>query len=82
MWALSHSELSTGVHLFKSISWTPSIADFVIHCDVCPEGMGFWYPISKDGYYAPTPVNVPSDVIFYYKTLCIVSAIVNVKQRV
>ena len=43
--------------------------------------MGFWYPISKDGYYAPTPVNVPSDVIFYYETLCIISAIVNVKQK-
>ena len=80
-WALSHIERSSGVHLFKSFSWTPSVADFVIYCDACPEGMGFWYPISKDGYYAPTPVNVPSDVIFYYETLCVVSAIVNVKQK-
>ena len=81
LWALSHIERSDGVQLFKSISWSPSVADFVIYCDACPEGMGFWYPAFKDGYYAPTPVNVPSNVIFYYETLCVVSALVNVASR-
>ena len=65
MWAVSHIERSGGIHLLKSFNWTPAEADFIIYCDACPEGMGFWYPISKDGYYAPTPVNVPTDVIFY-----------------
>jgi hypothetical protein len=80
-WALTHIESSDGVHLFKSFSWTPSLADFVIYCDACPEGMGFWYLTSKDGYYAPTPVNIPSEVIFYYESLCVVSALVNVQSK-
>ena len=57
----------------------PSMVDHAIYCDTCPEGMGFWYPVLKDGYY--TPVNVPSDVIFYFKALCILSAIVNVQAK-
>jgi hypothetical protein len=81
MWAITHIESSEGVHLFRSFSWTPTLADFVIYCDACPNGMGFWYPTSKDGYYAPTPVNIPSDVIFYYQSLCVVSAIVNVQSK-
>ena len=81
MWALTHIKNSDGVHLWKSLSWDPASADFVIYCDACPEGMGFWYPVSKDGYYAPTPVNVPTDVIFYFEALCVLSAIVNVQSR-
>ena len=80
-WALTHIENSDGVHLWKSLTWDPSMADHIIYCDACPEGMGFWYPVSKDGYYAPTPVNVPSDVIFYFEALCVLSAIVNVQTR-
>jgi hypothetical protein len=81
MWAVTHIENSSGVHLFKSFNWTPDDADFVIYCDACPDGMGFWYPVSKDGYYAPTPVNVPTDVIFYHETLCVLSALDNVQGK-
>ena len=81
MWALTHIENSDGVHLWKSLAWDPSEADHVIYCDMCPEGMGFWYPVSKEGYYAPTPVNVPSEVIFYFKALCVLSALANVQPR-
>ena len=81
MWAVNHIESSNGVQLFDSFHWEPSSANFVIFCDACPEGLGFWYPISKDGYYAPTPVNIPSNAIFYYETLCVLSAIVNVQSK-
>ena len=81
MWAIHHIKNSSGVHLFKSMTWAPASADFIIYCDACPEGMGFWYPVSKDGYYAPTPVNVPSDVIFYFETLCVLSALVDVQKK-
>jgi hypothetical protein len=81
MWAISHIEQLGGVHLLKSFSWSPDEANFVIFCDACPEGMGFWYPVSKDGYYAPTPVNVPTNVIFYYETLSVLSALVNVQTK-
>jgi hypothetical protein len=80
-WAVNNLKNSSGVHILKSITLPPSSADFTIYCDTCPEGMGFWYPISKDGYYAPTPVNVPSGVIFYFKSLCVVSALVNVQSK-
>ena len=80
-WALSHLENSNGVHLFKSFTWTVSLADVVIYCDACPDGMGFWYPISKDGYYAPTPINVPSNVIFYFESLCVLSALVHAQSK-
>ena len=81
MWAVTHIESSSGVQLFDSFSWTPSLADFTIYCDPCPEGMGFWYPISIDGYYAPTPVNAPTDAIFFFEALCVLSAILNVQSK-
>ena len=81
LWAITHIEQSSGVHLFRSFKWAPESADFVIYCDACPDGMGFWYPASKEGYYAPTPVNVPADVIFYFEALCVLSALDNVQRR-
>ena len=81
MWAITHIESSSGVQLFHSLSWNPSSADFIIYCDACPEGMCFWYPISKDGYYAPTPVNAPTDAIFFFEALCVLSAILNVQSK-
>ena len=81
MWAVNHIESSNGVQLFDLIHWDQSNANFIIYCDACPEGLSFWYPISKDGYYAPTPVNIPSDAIFYYEALCVLSAIINVQSK-
>jgi hypothetical protein len=81
IWAITHIESSSGVQLFESFSWTPSSADFVIMCDACPSGMGFWYPVSKEGYFAPTPVNAPTDAIFYFEALCVLSAIINVQSK-
>ena len=82
MWAINHIKNSTGVHLFKSLTWAPESADVVIFCDACPDGMGFWYPVSKEGYYAPTPVNSPSNAIFYYEALCVVSALHHAQSKV
>ena len=80
-WALSHIENSDGVHLYKSLSWTPSVADFVIYCDACPGGLGFWYPSLKEGYYAATPMNIPTNAIFYFETLSVISALDNVQAK-
>ncbi|KAF8804719.1 hypothetical protein BYT27DRAFT_7259194 [Phlegmacium glaucopus] len=81
LWAIHHIEASDGVHLLKSMHWDPSIANFTIFCDACPEGLGFWYPSNKTGYYAPTPVNVPTEFIFYYKSLCVLSALTNLQKK-
>jgi hypothetical protein len=80
-WALTHIESSDGVHLFKSFTWTPSLADFTIYCDACPSGLGFWYPQSKEGHFGPTPVCVPTNAIFYFETLAVLSALVNVQKQ-
>ena len=80
-WASNHIKASDGVHLFKSLTWNPSSADFIIYCDACPEGMGYWYPVSKDGYYTPTPVNAPTNAIFYFETLCVLSALHHVQTK-
>ncbi|KAF8816684.1 hypothetical protein BYT27DRAFT_7076727 [Phlegmacium glaucopus] len=61
--------------------WTPSEADYVVYCDACPEGLGFWYPDNKSGFYAPTPVNVPTDFIFYFEALCVLSALDNIQTH-
>ena len=81
-WAINHHMCSDSIHILKSFTWTPNSADFTIFCDACPDGMGFWYPVSKDGYYAPTPVNIPSNVIFYFESLCVLSALEHVQTKV
>jgi hypothetical protein len=43
--------------------------------------MGFWYPVLKDGYYAPTPVEAPTNAIFYFESLCVLSALINVQNK-
>ncbi|KAF8811736.1 hypothetical protein BYT27DRAFT_7276106 [Phlegmacium glaucopus] len=80
-WAIHHLEASEGVHLLKSIHWDPSVADYTIFCDACPEGLGFWYPADKTGFYAPTPVNVPTEFIFYFESLCVLSALTDVQKK-
>jgi hypothetical protein len=81
MWAINHINTSSGIHILRSLYWPPSIADFTIYCDACPDGMGYWYPATKDGYYAPTPVNVPANIIFYFEALCVLSALIHVQSR-
>ena len=81
MWAVHHIESSNSVQLFDSIHWDPNSADFVVYCDACPEGLGFWYLISKDGNYTPTLVNIPCNAIFYYEALCVLSAIINIQSK-
>jgi hypothetical protein len=81
-WAINHLEHFDGVHLLKSSSWNRSLADFTIYCDACPERMGFWYPVSKDGFYAPTPITIPSNAMFYLKeALCVVSALKHIQTK-
>jgi hypothetical protein len=80
-WAIHHLKHSDNVHLLKSFTWSSNSSNFTIYCDACPEGMGFWYLVSKDGYYAPTPVNVPSNVIFYFESLCVLSTLHHIQTK-
>jgi hypothetical protein len=79
-WAARHIESSSGVHIFRSSDWEPMSADFTLYCDACPEGLGFWYPSTCLGFYAPTPKDSQISVIFYFEALCVFCALKDVAQ--
>jgi hypothetical protein len=37
--------------------------------------MGFWYPANGHAFYSHVPSGVPTDFIFYYEALCVLSAL-------
>lgn len=80
-WALSHIRRLSGTRLIKTTKWEPSDADITIYADACLEGMGFWYPGHRVGFYAPTPFNPPSHLIYYFEALCVVSALSHAAQH-
>jgi hypothetical protein len=80
-WAARHIESSNGIHLFRASDWDPTLADFTIYCDACPEGMGFWYPSLDLGFYSPTPENSEITIIFYFEALCVFCALKDVASR-
>jgi hypothetical protein len=80
-WAARHIESSDGIHLFQASDWDPSVADFTIYCDACPDGMGFWYPSLNLGFYSPTPENSVTTIIFYFEALCVLCALRDVQHR-
>jgi hypothetical protein len=74
-WAAEHIRKSSGIHLIRSLDWDPAFANAIIFCDACMDGMAFWYPNIKTGYYSPVPLESPKDVIYYYEALCVACAI-------
>ena len=71
LWMASHIKNDNGVFLLQASDWNPSEADLVVYCDVCLDGMGFWYPDNGDAFYSHVPSGVPTDFIFYYEALCV-----------
>ncbi|PPQ97796.1 hypothetical protein CVT26_012826 [Gymnopilus dilepis] len=76
-WAAYHIRHSNGIHLLRSREWDPLLADDTIYCDASPSGMGFWYPDTKRGFYATTPENTPSSLIFFFEALTVFCALRN-----
>ena len=74
-WAADHIENSTAVHLLKSKFWSPEEADITVYCDACMDGMGFWFPDHRVGYFSPVPFSVPSNIIFYFEALCVAATL-------
>jgi hypothetical protein len=79
-WAANHIKSSSGVYLLRSLDWGLDDSDLTIYCDACMDGMGFWYPDHSVGYYSPTPIGVPTDLIFYYEALCVLSALIHASE--
>ena len=80
-WAVRTLESCTGVHLLKSTYWGTNDATLTVFCDACPEGMGFWYPDLRIGFYSPTPSYEHPDLIFYFEALCVHSALFDAHRR-
>ena len=82
-WAIKTLENCSGVHLLKSVycQWGSNDATLTVFCDACPEGMGFWYPELKVGFYSPTPSYEHPDLIFYFEALCVHSALFDAHRR-
>jgi hypothetical protein len=74
-WALGHVRSFPGTRMISSTTWNPEEADITVFADACLEGMGFWYPRFGVGFYAPTPYDPPSELIYYFEALCVVSAL-------
>jgi hypothetical protein len=80
-WAAMILERCPGVRLLRSIYWGADEATLTIFCDACPEGMGFWYPELRVGFYSPTPLHEHPDLIFYFEALCVHSALFDAHRR-
>ncbi|KAJ3532167.1 hypothetical protein NMY22_g7856 [Coprinellus aureogranulatus] len=81
LWALSRIRRLGGTRLITATTWDPREADVFIYADACLEGMGFWYPDHRVGFYAPTPTDPPSKLIYYFEALCVVSALTHATQN-
>ena len=79
-WAVNHIKSSSGIYMLCTLDWGVDNSDLTIYCDACLEGMGFWYPDHSLAYYSPVPKNIPTDFIFYYEALCVLSALLHASQ--
>ncbi|RDB19551.1 hypothetical protein Hypma_013363 [Hypsizygus marmoreus] len=81
LWVIEHLSAATGTHILRSYYWSPDGADITIYCDACLNGMGFYYPEHDLSLYATVPPETPSDQIFYFEALCIVSALQHATEK-
>lgn len=79
-WALDHVRRLPGTHIISATTWDPAEADTILYTDACLEGMGFWYPGQRIGFYSTTPSHPPSKLIYYFEALCVVSALDHVSR--
>lgn len=80
-WAMRLLRNSLGVRLLSTVSWNSEDADEIIFCDACMEGLAFWYPSRRQGFYSPVPAYQTDKTIFYYEALTATSAVDNLRER-
>ena len=79
-WALDKIVTSDGLLHLRLTSWTDDPADYIIYCDACPTGMGFWYPASSEGFLCEI-LEPCKELIFFYEALCVLCTLHNAYQR-
>ncbi len=56
-WFAAHAAKLKGVHIIKSIAWTPTQADHHFFCDASRRGLGCYYKEGSTGFRATAPPN-------------------------
>jgi hypothetical protein len=77
LWFVNHVKLSDGIHILKSVEWSPydrMASTLVGYSDASGVGMGIWFPGEHVGFQSPLPADGPKDLIFYYEALAVCSA--------
>jgi len=79
LWFIHHVQLSTGVHMLKSVEWSPydrMATTLIGYADASGSGMGIWFPGEYAGYQCTLPTDGPKGLIFFYEALAVCSAFV------
>jgi hypothetical protein len=79
-WAMSHLRESLAIRLLSCVTWDAEDADETLFCDACMQGLAFWYPRRRQGFYSPVPTATAREIIFFYETLAVTSAVDNLQQ--
>jgi hypothetical protein len=77
LWFIDHVKRSTGIHMLKSVEWSPydrMATTLIGYSDASGVGMGIWFPGEHAGFQCPLPLDGPKDLIFFYEALAICSA--------
>jgi hypothetical protein len=80
-WAIDHLRESLGIRLLSSVSWDAEDADETVFCDACMQGLAFWYPNRRQGFYSMVPISPAREIIFFYEALAVTSAIDDLRQK-
>ena len=76
-WLIAHVKASSGVHMLKSVEWSPydrMASTLIGYSDASGMGMGIWFPGEYAGYQCPLPTEGPQDLIFFYEALAVYAA--------
>nr|VWO96574.1 N/A [Ganoderma boninense] len=80
-WMADHVCALPGIRILSTSTWTPvdliphSLADEFAMVDASGTGLGLYFPWQNLGFYAPLPVGIPTNGIFFPESLTICSAI-------
>jgi hypothetical protein len=67
---------SEPIHMLAANVWEAHEADLTLWCDAASTGgLGFWSPSHQKGFASELPPNPPTSTIYYFKALCVVSAL-------
>ena len=77
LWAVDHLSRLPGTRILQSLDWDPDTADLTAYCDASLDGLGFWFPSLSAGFWSLIPEEPPSDTIFFFEAISVLSAILH-----